>query len=153
MAQTVKNLPAMQETWAWSLDQEDLLEKGMATHASILAWRIPRTAEPGGLQVTVHGVAKSQTQLSNWHLLEVSWVSVSPVHSAKDPILEWEGRGRQGRNPKPDLVCVCVQPGSCACAYLRACRSTCMRVHACACLCLCCAWCMSENVYGVLASV
>ena len=43
----VKNLPAMQETWVWSLDWEDSLEKGMATHTSILAWRIPWTEEPG----------------------------------------------------------------------------------------------------------
>jgi len=46
----VKNLPAMWETWVRSLDQEDTLEKGMATHSSILACRIPRTEEPGGLQ-------------------------------------------------------------------------------------------------------
>ena len=50
MAQTVKNLPAMQETWVQSLGREDLLEKGMAAHPSILAWRIPWTEEPGGLQ-------------------------------------------------------------------------------------------------------
>ena len=50
MAQTVKNLPAMQETWVRSLGWEDPLEKGMATHSSILAWRIPWTGEPGGLQ-------------------------------------------------------------------------------------------------------
>ena len=50
MAQTVKNLPAMQETWLQSLGQEDPLEKEMATHSSILAWRIPPTEEPGGLQ-------------------------------------------------------------------------------------------------------
>ena len=49
MAHTVKNLPAMQETWVQSLGQEDPLEKGMATHASILAWRIPWTEEPGVL--------------------------------------------------------------------------------------------------------
>ena len=49
MAQTVKNLPAMRETWVRSLGQEDPLEKGMATHSSILAWRIPWTEEPGGL--------------------------------------------------------------------------------------------------------
>jgi len=45
----VKNLPAMQETQVQSLGWEDLLEKGMATHSSILAWRIPWTEEPGGL--------------------------------------------------------------------------------------------------------
>ena len=50
MAQTVKNPPAMQETWVKSLGREDPLEKGMATHSSILARRIPWTEEPGGLQ-------------------------------------------------------------------------------------------------------
>ena len=49
-AQMVKNLPAMQETWVQSLNWEDPLEEGMATHSSILAWRIPWTEEPGGLQ-------------------------------------------------------------------------------------------------------
>ena len=49
MAELVKSLPAMQETWAQSLGREDPLEKGMATHSSILAWRIPWTEEPGGL--------------------------------------------------------------------------------------------------------
>ena len=48
--QTVKNLPAMWETWVWSLGWEDLLEKGMATHSSITTWRIPWTEEPGRLQ-------------------------------------------------------------------------------------------------------
>ena len=50
MAQTVKCLPAMWETQVQSLGQEDPLEKTMATHSSILAWRIPWTEEPGGLQ-------------------------------------------------------------------------------------------------------
>ena len=50
MAQTVKNLPAMEETRVQSLGHEDPLEKEMATHSSILAWRIPCTEEPGGLQ-------------------------------------------------------------------------------------------------------
>ena len=50
MAQRLKHLPAMQETWVRSLGQEDPLEKGMATHSSILAWRIAWTEEPGGLQ-------------------------------------------------------------------------------------------------------
>ena len=52
VAQRLKGLPAMQETWVRSLGQEDLLEKEMATHSSILAWRIPWTEEPGGLQST-----------------------------------------------------------------------------------------------------
>ena len=46
----VKNLPTVWETWVRSLDWEDPLEKGMATHSSILAWRIPWTEKPGGLQ-------------------------------------------------------------------------------------------------------
>ena len=46
----IKNLPAMRETWVQSLGQEDLLEKEVAAHSSILAWRIPWTEEPGGLQ-------------------------------------------------------------------------------------------------------
>ena len=50
MAQMVKNLPIMQETWAWSLGQEDPLEKEMVTCSSILGWRIPWTEEPGELQ-------------------------------------------------------------------------------------------------------
>ena len=50
VAQTVKNLPAMRETRVQSLGQEDPLEKRMATHSSVLAWEIPRTEEPGGLQ-------------------------------------------------------------------------------------------------------
>ena len=63
VAQTVKNLPAMQETQVRSLGWEDPLDKEMATHSSLLAWRIPWTEEPGGL---VHGVAKSWTQLSDF---------------------------------------------------------------------------------------
>ena len=50
VARTIKNLPAMKETWDQFLGWEDSLEKGMATHSSILAWRIPWTEEPGGLQ-------------------------------------------------------------------------------------------------------
>ena len=59
MAQMVKNLPGMQETRVQSLGREDPLEKEMATHFNILAWRIPWTEEPGGFRA--HGIAKSQT--------------------------------------------------------------------------------------------
>ena len=52
MAQAVKPLPAMRETWVRFLGLEDPLEKEMATHSSILAWKIPWTEEPGGLQST-----------------------------------------------------------------------------------------------------
>ena len=58
MAQLVKNLPAMRETWVRSLGWEDPLEKGKATYSSILAWRIPWT---------VHRAAKSWTWLSDFH--------------------------------------------------------------------------------------
>ena len=50
VAQSVKNPPAVQETQVWSLSREDPLEKEMATHSSILAWRTPWTEEPGGLR-------------------------------------------------------------------------------------------------------
>ena len=50
MAQMIKNLPVVQETWVRSLGREDPLEKEMATRSSILGWRIPWTEEPGGLQ-------------------------------------------------------------------------------------------------------
>ena len=57
----VKHLPTMWETWVQSLGWEDLLKKEMATHSSILAWKIPWTEEPA-----VHGVSKSQTQLNDF---------------------------------------------------------------------------------------
>ena len=50
VAQTVKRLPTMQDTWLQSLGWEDLLEKEMATHSNILAWKIPWMEDPGGLQ-------------------------------------------------------------------------------------------------------
>ena len=52
VGQRLKRLPAIHETWVRSLGQEDTLEREMATHSSILAWRIPWTEEPGGLQST-----------------------------------------------------------------------------------------------------
>ena len=63
MAQTVKRLPAMQETWVQLLGQEDPLEKEMATHSSILAWRISWTEELGGLQSTGRKESDTTEQL------------------------------------------------------------------------------------------
>ena len=63
VAKTVKNLPAMWETWVQPLGWEDPLEEGMVTQSSILAWRIPM--DRGAWWATVQEVAKSQTQLSN----------------------------------------------------------------------------------------
>ena len=63
----VKNLPVvqeMQEMWSWSLNREDLLEEGMATHSSTLVWRIPCIAEPGGLQSM--GSQRVRHAWSNW---------------------------------------------------------------------------------------
>ena len=61
VTQVAKDLPAMRETQVQSLSWEDLLEKGTATHSTILAWRIPLTEGDGGL----HGLTKSQTRLSD----------------------------------------------------------------------------------------
>ena len=76
----VKHLPAMQETWVRSLGWEDLLEKEMATHSSTLAWRIPWTEEPGGLQSTG---SQSQAPLSTAHshvrLQNSAWLQMLPV--------------------------------------------------------------------------
>ena len=66
MAQRLKRLPAMQETWVRSLGPEDPLEKEMATYSSILAWRIPWAEEPGG-------VAKSPTRLSDFTFTSLSF--------------------------------------------------------------------------------
>ena len=67
VAQLVKNLPVMWETWVQSLGWEDPVEKGKATHSSILAWKIPWTA--------VHGVTKSWTRLNDFHLMLPLWLS------------------------------------------------------------------------------
>ena len=66
VAQRVKNLPTMQETWIQSLGWEDPLDKGMAIHSSMLAWRIPYR---GASWAIVHRAANSQTQLSDKHLI------------------------------------------------------------------------------------
>ena len=64
----VKNLPAMWDTWVQSLDWEDPLEEGMATHSSILVWRIPRTEELGGLQsIGAHRVRHDWSNLVHAH--------------------------------------------------------------------------------------
>ena len=82
VSQRLKRLPAMQETWVRSLGWEDPLEKEMATHPSILAWRIPWTEEPGGLQSTGsqrvgHNWATSLTLLlSNKTISSRSWAVV-----------------------------------------------------------------------------
>ena len=81
MAQTVKNLLTMQETWVPSLGQEDPLEKGMATHSSILVWRIPWTAEPGRLQSMglleleqIPNIKNSQSQIKSTYFFKLNTI-------------------------------------------------------------------------------
>ena len=75
VAQTVKHLPTMWETWVPSLGQEDPLEKEMATHSNILAWKTLWTEDPGRLYSP--GVAKSRTRLSDFTFtLVVQWIRI-----------------------------------------------------------------------------
>ena len=90
VAQTVKNPPAVQETWVRSLDCEDPLEEGLATHSSILAWRFPM--DRGAWRAIVHGVAKSRTQLSthtkHTHIMIINgsnWINV--FNNSKNQLL------------------------------------------------------------------
>ena len=94
VAQSVKNLPAMRETWVWSLGQEGPLEKGMATHSSILTWEIPRTEEPGKLQSMASQRVRHDwvTNIATMHQWNVSnpcrsqWRYLAPVYvEQEDP--------------------------------------------------------------------
>ena len=78
MAQIVKNLPAVQETQVLSLGQEDPLEKGMATHSSILAWTIPWIEEPGRLQTM--GLQRARQK--------IEWLTLSQDTENSDNILQ-----------------------------------------------------------------
>ena len=89
VAQTVKNLPAMQESWVRSLSWEDPLEEGMATHSSILSWRIPM--DRGNWQAIVHGVAKSDmTEWLSQHIAQCVYVNINlqvcPTHLFHPPL-------------------------------------------------------------------
>ena len=75
IAKTVKNLPAIQETWVWSLGREDPLEKERATHSSILAWRIPWTEKPGELPSM-----QSQRAGHNWEANTHATTSMCTLH-------------------------------------------------------------------------
>ena len=95
MVQRIKNLPAMQETWIGSLDQKDPLDKGMATHSNILAWRIPWTKEPGRLQSM-----RSQRVIYDWAINTFIFIvvkntdckEIQPVHSKGDQSWVFFGR-------------------------------------------------------------
>ena len=93
VAQTVKNPPAMQKTWVWSLSWEDPLEEGMVTHSSILAWRIPWTEQPGGLQsmgsqrVTHSWATKHRSRDKTLSASRISFVSHSYQSSSMEVII------------------------------------------------------------------
>ena len=88
MAQMVKNLPAMQETRIRSLHQENPLKQGMATHSSILAWRLPGKDEPGGLQSM-----GSQRVRHDWTTLTLTFTQYFPTNPEFDP--EWFSKKSQ----------------------------------------------------------
>ena len=92
VAQRLKRLPAMRETWARSLSWEDPLEKEMATHSSILAWRIPWREEPGRLQSTGSQRVRHDWATSLSLSLVVQWIH---IRTAKGP-----GRGKAKNNNK-----------------------------------------------------
>ena len=85
VAQMVKNLPAMQETQIRSLGWEDPLEKEMATHSSILAWRIPWTEEPGRLQSMGRKESDMTEQLTHTYVVKISSFSSSYISLLKIP--------------------------------------------------------------------
>ena len=115
MAQRLKRLPEMWETWVWYLGQEDPLEKEMATHSSILAWRTPRTEEPGGL-LSMGSKESNTTERLHFHFLFVfnsvrvlgfpggSVVQSLPA-SARDAgdsgLIPGSGRSSEGGNGNP----------------------------------------------------
>ena len=74
VAQWLKNSPPMQETQVWSLGWEGSLEEGLATHSSILAWRIPGTEEPGGLQSTGSKESDTTERLTRTHTTSTQWL-------------------------------------------------------------------------------
>ena len=105
MAQTVKNLPAMRETQVQSLGQEDPLEKGMATHSSILAWRIP--LERGAWWDTVHGVAESDTtdiQLNSMGKTKMEKYRERWGYMLSDLEIPWGSRLGSGAHPPPPVT-------------------------------------------------
>ena len=84
LVQMVKNLPAMQETWVQPLGWEDPLEKGKATHSSILAWKIPWTEGPGGIQSMGSQRVRHYWATKQQHISHQSWASLQT--------LEWSSK-------------------------------------------------------------
>ena len=84
VAQMVKNLPAMQDTWVQSLGQEDPLEEGMASHSSMPPWRIPQTGEPGLQSMRSQRVRQEWTRMHA--MLNLGQVARHPHHPKTEPI-------------------------------------------------------------------
>ena len=106
VAQTVKNLPAVQETQVWSLDEEDPLEMGKAPHSSILAWRIPWTEEPGWLQSV-----GSRRVRHDWATNTLAFHSPLPPPPTFIPDV-WDPDINQGEHPPMQLWAL-VLPKAC----------------------------------------
>ena len=100
VAQMVKNLPAMWETQVWSLGWEDLLEKWMSTHSSILAWKIPWTEEPGGLQSM--GLQRVK---HNW----ATFTSLEGVEKGGEDGIQIKGTGVLFSNSQMELALISIQ--------------------------------------------
>ena len=90
MAKTVKNLPAMQETWVWSLGQEDPLEKGIATHSSILTWRIPWTEKVFRPWCRSDTCERNVKRKQDWvgRTVYRSWLCFNPSGSVKVLVIQ-----------------------------------------------------------------
>ena len=97
VAQLVKNPPSMQKTWVQSLGWENSMEEAMATHSSILAWRIP--TDRGALQAILHGVTKSQTKLRDKHTHKYSQLGLPGGASGKEPACQYRRYKRHRFNP------------------------------------------------------
>ena len=109
VAQTVQNPFVMQETWVRSLDWENPLEEGMATHSSILAWRIPMNR--GAWQATVHGVAKSWTRLSNYAHKIMTVIVITIKHHRKINLMKLQAtRSYAANNTSPRRSASHVSP-------------------------------------------
>ena len=102
VAPTVKNLPSMQNTRVQSLSQEDPLEKGMTTHSSVLAWRIPWTEEPGGLESIGSQSQTQLKQLSTHARKRLQWAQISPLEPVSEPRLQ----GLVWQDPGPQHTCL-----------------------------------------------
>ena len=98
----VKNLPAVQETQIWSLGREDGLEEGMATHSSILTWRIPWTEEPGGLQSTGSQRAGQDWATNTFNLCIFYHNFKKKTHIQSSQALQTQAAGRIA--PRPRLL-------------------------------------------------